>query len=508
MDVLLLILVALTLALILYALIKLRQTWASMRTDLNSANSARSEAEKRVSALEAENRALVQAKTDLETRMKAYEPLIPENARLVGDLANLSRALDESRERTKQLEPLQAENAKLRTESRQMEDKLKLLQDAEDRLKKEFENLANRIFNERGNALTEQGKQKVDAVLQPLKEQLAAFLDRVNKVHNEETNQSATLLTKVEDLQKLSVQVSQDANNLATAIKGNNKVQGGWGELVVKRLLEESGMIEGIHFDSQKSITLPDGNKLIPDFVINLPDDRYVVLDSKVSLSDFDDFCKATAPAEADDALKKHVVSVKKHMKGLAEKHYDRLMPDKSLDFVIMCIPIEPAFQAAYQHDQNLIYSSEGGKVLATGPLTLLLMLKLIAQFWRRDSEVKNTRDISRRAVLIYDQVRLVAEAIEKSKEHADEVSKFITLSLDRLACGQGNLIDQIEKMRKLGLDVKKQLPKRLVELADGDSHDETGDASEEASEATALESVESTAAEDPESVSESTNAG
>lgn len=392
------------------------------------------------------------------------------------DAANL-QALAELRAGASEADTLRTEAARLETalehERRGADEKIRLLEAAEERLKKEFENLAGRILDEKGTALSEQNREKLSAVLQPLKEQLDAFRKRVDDVHTEDSKQSQSLIEQIRHLQELSTQVSKDADNLARAIKGDAKARGNWGELVVRRLLESAGLVEGRHFEAQKAYTDENGARLVPDFIVNLPGDRAVVLDSKVSLVAYERFASQDDADQAGKDLKEHIASVRSHIAELRAKAYENLLGDRTLDFVMMCIPVEPAFQAAMNADPELQYDAAGGNVVVTGPVTLLLMLKLVAQFWRRDDEARNTREIADRASAIYDKARLLAESIEKSRIKAAELTQAIDDSFGRLSAGPGNLIRQVEMMRRLGLKVKTPIPTALVDRAMSDSLDE-----------------------------------
>lgn len=389
------------------------------------------------------------------------------------DASNL-QSIAGLRAEASEADSLRTEAARLETalehERRNADEKIRLLESAEERLKKEFENLANRILDEKGALIVDRNREKVTAVLQPFKEQLEAFRKRVDEVHTEDSKQSQSLIEQIKHLQELSTQVSRDADNLAKAIKGDSKVRGNWGELVVRRLLESAGLVEGRHFDAQKIFTDEGGSHLVPDFLVYLPNDRVIVLDSKVSLVAYERFVSEEDRDQAGKDLKEHVASVRGHIAGLAGKSYETLLGEKTLDFVMMCIPVEPAFQAAMSADPDLQYDAAGGSVVVTGPVTLMLMLKLVAQFWRRDDEARNTREIAERASAIYDKARLLAESIEKSRTKAGELVQAIDDSYSRLTSGTGNLIRQVETMRRLGLKVKTPIPTALVDRAMSDS--------------------------------------
>jgi len=365
---------------------------------------------------------------------------------------------------------LQSENAtlaaNLENERHNAAEKIKLLQDAEVRLKTEFENLANRIFEDKGKTLKEQNRDHLSGLLQPFKEQLESFRKRVDDVHKDDTELSARLLEQVSQLQKMSNKVSDEANNLAKAIKGDVKKQGDWGELIVERIFEASGLRRGIEYSPQAGFRDDDGSLMKPDFVVYLPGDKAVIVDSKVSLTAFERFCSVDEDAGRNLALSEHVQSVRKHIEELSAKKYTDILGNKSLDFVLMCIPLEPAYQAALQADQNILYNLARTHIVITGPSTLMITLKLIAQIWRRENENRNAEIIADKAGKIYDQVKLIVDAMQDAQKNLTNVASSFELAMKRLKDGKGNLIGRVEEIRRLGADVSKQIHSSVIEDA------------------------------------------
>ena len=397
-------------------------------------------------------------------------------ARLATRDADYQQAQRQLEEQSRALTELQQENARLKAEleheKRSAAEKIQTLTDAEKRLQTAFENLANRIFEDKGRALTEQHQQRLSGLLQPLKEQLESFRNRVDEVHKQETEQSARLLEQVRQLQELSGKVSEEANQLAQAIKGDSKRQGDWGEIIVERIFEASGLEAGREYETQSSHVDEEGRRKRPDFVVNLPGDKAVIVDSKVSLTAYERYMSATDQAARDTALAEHVRSVRRHVTDLHQKDYTSLLGNQTLDFVILCIPLEPAYQAAMQADPELMYDVAKTNVVITGPTTLMITLKLIAQIWRRENENRNAEKIADRAGRLYDQVALVAETLVDARKKLDGVSDSFDLAIKRLKDGRGNLIGRVEELRKLGAKVNKQLPAAMLDDADED--DET----------------------------------
>ncbi|HLA28380.1 MAG TPA: DNA recombination protein RmuC [Syntrophales bacterium] len=383
---------------------------------------------------------------------------------------DFQEATKQIQKETTELERLLVANAKLETdlenERKTSAEKLNILQESEARLKTEFENLANRIFEDKGRVLTEQNRDRISGLLQPFKEQLESFRQRVDEVHKDDTERSAKLLEQVRQLHELSNKVSDEANNLAKAIKGDSKKQGNWGELIVERIFEVSGLERGREYDGQVGLRAEDGGLKKPDFIVYLPGNKAVIVDSKVSLTAFERFCSTEADDLKTCALTEHLQSVRKHVNELHSKDYSHLLGNKTLDFVIMCIPLEPAYQSAFQADQNLVYDLAQTNVVVTGPTTLMITLKLIAQIWRREHENKNAEVIADRAGRMYDQVVLIVEAMMDAQKKLGVVSEAFELALKRLKDGKGNLVGRVEEIRRLGAKVNKQLPAAVVTSA------------------------------------------
>jgi DNA recombination protein RmuC len=367
----------------------------------------------------------------------------------------------------REAEVLRIENAGLRRdlehEHQQGAEKLQLLQNAEARLKTEFENLANRIFTAREQTGAEQQRLRLTATLEPFRQQLDDFRKRVEDVHRNETEQAGRLIEQVRQLQTLSNKVSEDANQLAQAIKGEAKRQGDWGEVVVERILEASGLSAGREFTTQMTVRSEAGIQQRPDFVLHLPGEKAVILDAKVSLTAYERYCHAEDEAARTTALKEHVASVRKHFEQLRERRYEDILGNRTLDFVIMCIPIEPAYQTAMQADPDLLYLQAQAPVVITGPSTLMITLKLIAQIWRRENENRNAEKIADRAGRMHDQIVLVYEAVAEAQQKLEAPAKALELALKRIKDGKGNLLGRADELRQLGAKVGKTLPAQII---------------------------------------------
>jgi DNA recombination protein RmuC len=387
--------------------------------------------------------------SDLQAKAKVADELVAQNARLASDLEN---------------------------ERKVAQEKLRLLADAQAQMKLEFENLANKIFEEKGKTFTAQNKEKLDGLLLPLREQLESFRKRVDDVHKDDTAGMAKLLEQVRQLQELNSRVSEEANNLASAIKGDSKTQGNWGELIIERIFEASGLARGREYDAQVGLRAEDGRLQKPDFVVYLPGDKAVIVDSKVSLTAFERFCSAQDDTEKKIALTEHLLSIRKHIDELKEKQYHHLLGNRTLDFVIMCVPVESAYQLSIQEDGDLIYDLARGPVIMTGPATLMLVLKLIAQIWRRENENRNVVQIADRAGRLYDQVALIIDAMLDSQGKLEGVRKSFELVMSRLQGGKGNLVGRVEELKKLGAKTNKLMPPEVLEKAIGQGEEENLD--------------------------------
>ena len=390
-----------------------------------------------------------EANKQLQERISAVEELTAENARLTAELESEKRATDE---------------------------KLQVFEEAEERLKKDFENLANRIFEDKGKVLTKQNRERLSGLLRPFKDQLESFRKRVDEVHKNETEQSARLIERVRQLQELSNKVSDEANNLAKAIKGDSKRQGDWGELIVERIFEASGLEREREYASQVSMRDAEGSLKKPDFVVYLPGKKAVIVDSKVSLTAYERFCEVEDGLDREAALADHLHSVRQHVAELRSKDYRALLGNRTLDFVLMCIPLEPAYQAALQGDKELLYDLARSHVVVTGPTTLMITLKLIAQIWRREHENENAELIAEKAGRLYDQVTLIVDAMVDAQKKLGNVSESFDLAIKRLHAGRGNLVGRVEELRRLGAKVKKQIPAEMVESARLEERDELSD--------------------------------
>ena len=373
-------------------------------------------------------------------------------------------------ESEQQLSALNAQVAtltmQLNQERNQSNEKLALLQSAREELSHQFKNLANDILEEKSKRFSEQNQQSLGQLLDPLKTKLQEFQGKVEQVYVQEGKDRSALAEQVRQLMELNRTVSQEANNLTKALKGSNKAQGNWGELVLERVLEGSGLRKGEEYDIQESHTLEDGRRLQPDVVVHLPDDRHLVIDAKATLIAYEDYANAEDEKHRDVALKRHLDAVRSHIKGLSDKNYQDLYGLKSLDFVLMFIPIEPAFMLAVTHDRELFMDAWNKNVLLVSPSTLLFVVRTVANLWRQEAQTRNAQDIAKRGAELYDKLAGFVEDMESLGTRLNQAQKDYDGAINKLSTGRGNLIRQAEMLKKLGVKPTKSLPTPMVEIA------------------------------------------
>lgn len=357
-------------------------------------------------------------------------------------------------------------NTQLTQERSQNAEKITLLQSAREELTNQFKNLANDILEEKSKRFSEQNQQSLGQLLEPLKTRLQEFQGKVEQVYVQEGKDRSALAEQVRQLMELNRTVSQEANNLTRALKGSNKTQGNWGELILERVLETAGLRKGEEFDVQESHTTGDGKRLQPDVVLHLPEDRHLVIDAKATLVAYEDYANAEDDKHREAALKRHLDAVRTHIKGLSDKNYQDLYGLKSLDFVLMFVPIEPAFMLAVTHDRELFMDAWNKNVLLVSPSTLLFVVRTVASLWRQEAQNRNAQDIAKRGAELYDKLAGFVEDMESLGNRLAQAQKDYDGAIGKLSTGRGNLIRQAEMLKKLGVKPNKSLPNSLVDRA------------------------------------------
>ncbi|NVD08085.1 DNA recombination protein RmuC [Vibrio sp. JPW-9-11-11] len=375
--------------------------------------------------------------------------------------------LNRVREQKAQLEAeLREQQARHDEESKANQDKLQLLEQAEERLKQQFEHLANQLFEAKTAKVDQQNRQSLDGLLSPLREQLEGFKKQVNDSFNQEAKERHTLVHELKNLQRLNEQMTKEALNLTQALKGDNKQQGNWGEVVLARVLAESGLREGHEYQTQVSLQNEAGKRYQPDVIVHLPQDKQVVIDSKMALVAYERYFNAETDSARDKALSDHLLALRAHIKGLSQKDYHQLKGIQSLDYVLMFIPVEPAFQVAIQADPSLVKDAMEQNIILVSPTTLLVALRTIDNLWRNDRQNQNAQIIAERASKLYDKLRLFVDDMESLGGALDRANQNYQGAMNKLASGRGNVIRQAESFKQLGVEVKKPISSSLVQLA------------------------------------------
>ena len=357
----------------------------------------------------------------------------------------------------------------LEEERRTTAEKLRLLEQNREALKQEFENLANRIFDQKSERFSEQSKNHLSSLLNPFREQLSDFRKRVDDVYTNDTRDREALRGEIKSLQELNRQITEEASNLTKALRGDKKIQGNWGELILEKVLERSGLRKGVEYDTQGSYRDQDGQLLRPDVVVHLPDERHIIIDSKVSLEAYQAYVGAETDELRDQALRAHVEAVRSHIRSLSEKDYSQLHGLHSPDFVLMFMPIEPAFVAAFQYDEKLFADAFERKIVVVTPTTLLATLRTIENIWRYERQSQNARQIADRAGAVYDKLRVFVEHMERLGQQLHTAQGSFDQAMNTLTRGRGNLVSQANRFVELGVRVRKELPKAVMDQAEVD---------------------------------------
>lgn len=388
-----------------------------------------------------------------------------------------------------------AQAAQADAERRAAQEKLALLTEAREALTHQFKSLANDILEEKGRRFAEQNQQSLGQLLDPLRTRLAEFQGKVEQFYDAEGRQRSALAQQVHQLMGLNQTLSEDAKNLTQALKGSTKAQGNWGELILERVLESAGLRKGFEYDVQENHLRDDGSRAQPDVVIHLPEDRHLVVDAKVSLLAYEEWATGDDETLRAAAQRRHLDSVRQHIKGLAERNYQQLYGLQSLDFVLMFVPIEPAFMLAVSGDGQLYGDAWNRNVLLVSPSTLLFVVRTVAHLWRQEAQTRNAQEIARRGAELYDHLTTFVEELEKVGKGLAQASDAYHRAFNKLSKSRGNVIRRAEMLKELGIKPAKALPPALVEAArEGDLEENTAAALVQP----ALDASEDVAKEEP----------
>jgi DNA recombination protein RmuC len=410
--------------------------------------------------LEDERRAFEEQKEEIR---KSCQTISLEKDRRI---TALSEEVDRMEEQLQALllerQKLESSLASLESSSREKlqaaEEKIALLEQAEKRLSIQFENLANRIFEEKHQKFHTLSKERLESLLEPVGRRFREFQARVEDIHEADTRERASLLTEITRLRELNQRMGQDAINLANALKGNSKARGNWGEIQLERILEESGLKKGREYETQANLRDEAGKRFRPDVIIHLPGGRDVVVDSKVSLVDYERFHSAENDREEARHAKAHVASMRSHIKELGAKKYDELVGINTLDMVIMFVPVEPALHLGLEHDPGMFNEAFNKGILLAGPSTLMAAIHTIHNIWQHEYRNRNVIRIAEEAGKLHDHFVLFMDALDDMGKHLDRAADSYRTARKRLAHGRGNLVGRVNKLRTLGARTRKQL--------------------------------------------------
>ena len=392
----------------------------------------------------------------LQIRSKAQETHNSNNNELVQQIIDLKSELSAKEERIKIL------NEKIK-------DVQETKKETEERLTKEFENLANKILDLNSEKFKKQNKEQIDTLLSPLSEQIEKFKKKVEDTNEKGVERNAMLMQKIISLESLNNKLSQDAINLANALKGDSKTQGDWGESRLELLLEKSGLTNGVHFSTQAAYKDDKGKLKKPDFIINLPDNKHLIIDSKVSLTAYVEYYNAEDEITEQQAIKRHIDSIKRHYMELSDKDYPNLYGINTPDHVLMFVPNEPALMLALNEDKNLYLNALEKNIVLVSASTLLATLSTVASIWKQEDQKRNALEIAKEGGLLYDKFEgfvqdliKVGKSIKSSKDSYED-------AMSKLTEGRGNIIKKIENLKDLGAKTKKSLPQNIIDRANQD---------------------------------------
>ncbi|WP_345972367.1 DNA recombination protein RmuC [Sulfurimonas diazotrophicus] len=430
----------------LYMLLLLRRRGAALEA-------AREAAEAQQAVLQQRDQELIRLNDTLAWRAK-------EEARLQGSVEAGTLQFENARQAHQRLE---RDFAVLQTRyeeaQKQHTEQLRLLDEAKQALGAQFEGLAHKIFEQKAKTFDAANQQQLQLLLKPFREQIDAFSKQTQSQYVEESKERHLLKSEIERLKVLNERIAEDALNLTNALKGETKTQGNWGEIVLERVLESSGLRPGHEYETQGTYKDEKGNMLRPDVVVFLPQERCVIIDSKVSLVAYEQFMSSDDSEQKAKALRQHLVSINAHIKGLSEKRYENLPGMRTLDFVLLFMPIEGAFHLALQNDSGLFKKAYDARIIIVSPSTLLATLRTIENIWRTEQQQQNAAEIARQAEALYDKFVGFVEDMERIGDQLGKTQGQWEAAMNKLSSGKGNLIRRAEQMKKLGLSPKKALP-------------------------------------------------
>lgn len=373
----------------------------------------------------------------------------------------LAKALGQAREQVARLE------TSLELERSGAQEKMTLLQEAKDQLRQQFQVLAQDILEEKSKRFSEQNQTALGQILEPLRARIQEFQGKVETAYVNDSKDRSALAEQVKNLVSMNQQLSERASDLTRALTSQNKAQGNWGELILERVLETSGLRKGLEYSVQESHQREDGSRVQPDVVLHLPEQRHLIIDAKMSLNAYMDYVNAADDLVREGARKRHIDSVRAHIKGLAEKNYQDLYGSGSPDFVLMFVPVESAFMLAITEDSALWQDAWQRNVLLVSPSTLLFVVRTVAQLWRQEQQTRNAQEIAKRGAALYDKFVGFVSDMDSLGQRLQQANKAYDDSVKKLSSGNGSLVRQAEMLKELGVKPSKRVPDHHLPEAD-----------------------------------------
>jgi DNA recombination protein RmuC len=412
--------------------------------------------------------------SELQANLKHTQALLSEREQDAQKLVRKEALIEDLQSQISTLKTqLNQEQVERQKDKENLQEKLELLQNNKAQLSQEFENLSNKIFEEKNKQFKQTSQEGLNSLLNPFKDQLEGLRKKVDDVYVSESKDRAALKAQIGELHNLNKKITEEAASLARALRGEKKTQGNWGELVLETVLEKSGLRQGEEYVREKSITDEDGERYRPDVIINLPEDKHIIVDAKVSLNAYTDYVNAESDADRISFLKNHIDAVRMHIKTLADKAYAKLPGVNSPDFVFLFMPIEPAFMVAFEHDDKLFNDAFEQRIVVVTPTTLLASLRTVSSLWSIERQNKNAKQLAEQAGKLHDKLVGFVEDMEKVGTQLNTVQGTYDKAWNKLKEGRGNLISQAHKFKDLGVRVKKELPKQVMETAELEFTDE-----------------------------------
>ncbi|WP_028889010.1 DNA recombination protein RmuC [Tenacibaculum ovolyticum] len=423
---------------------------------------------KATGVLDKENNRLTTTIVNLELQKSEKEKAITQQKEdLLLRIKNQTKEIQEIR-REKEFSSIELarKNEEFKNLQLKLNDNKEEVEKLQDKFTKEFENLANKILDEKSSKFTLQNKENIQSILNPLQEKIKIFEDKVDKTHKESIDYHSALRQQILGLKEMNQQMSKETINLTKALKGDSKIQGNWGELVLERVLEKSGLEKDREYFVQQSFTNDEGKRILPDVVIHLPDNKKMIVDSKVSLTAYEQFVNTDEDLDKERFLKEHLNSLKRHVVQLSEKKYEDIYKITSPDFVLLFVPIEPAFAVALNQDNSLYNKAFEKNIVIVTPTTLLATLRTIDTMWNNEKQQRNALEIARQAGALYDKFDGLLQDLIGIGKKIDASKADYNSAMNKLVDGRGNLITSVEKLKKMGAKAKKALPQKIIERA------------------------------------------